>query len=163
MHSFFNYQFQRGALAAERDCLPLSTNEIPLPLETAHLGFNDRRVMTSGTASGNVPAADPGGWVSLASLSRTQQVSGNRKMYPPNEPLNRPGYEGYRPGSEGYRPGSEGYRPGMDSFRPPQDGYRRPIADVTPFDMGYQYNTVGVSNRPLFPSNISYYFFNMLK
>lgn len=113
--------------------------------------------MTSGTASGNVPAADPGGWVSLASLSRTQQVSGNRKMYPPNEPLNRPGYEGYRPGSEG------NYRPGMDSFRPPQDGYRRPIADVTPFDMGYQYNTVGVSNRPLFPSNIYYPLYNTFK
>lgn len=189
----FIVQFQRGAVSGERDCSSLITNEIPLQLETAHLGSNDRRVMTSGTASGNVPAADPGGWVSLASLSRSQQVAGHRKTYPsdysrpgsdtyrPGSDAFRPGSDSFRPGSDSFRPGSDTYRPGSDAFRPGSDSFRpgsdnrpgmvtyrppgesfRPPADVfrrpsefTTFDTGYQYNTVGVSSRPFFPSKVS--------
>ena len=108
-----------------------------MQLETAQLG--QRGGMTSGTASGNVPAADPGGWVSLASLSRSQQVSGhNSKSYVPPQQSSS----------------SSALRPAGDtSFRSPSSDpvYRRPI-DATSYDTSYQYNTVGVSYRPNYPS-----------
>lgn len=124
-------QIQRGAQSAERECLASVTNEIPL-LETAQLGVgnNNRgnRIMPGGLS----PGSDPGGWVSLAALSRTQVANRINNVH--------------SAGGVGMMP-----QPFNPVIRPPSGGVRRPT-DPTIYETGYQFNTVAVPGRPFFAS-----------
>lgn len=79
------------------------------------------------------PGSDPGGWVSLAALSRTQVANRINNVYS---------------GGSGAMP-----QPFNPVIRPPGTGLRRPT-DPTIYETGYQLNTVAGPGRPIFPSKI---------
>ncbi|XP_046464235.1 uncharacterized protein LOC124210016 isoform X1 [Daphnia pulex] len=124
------YEIQRGSQSSEKECSTVINNEIPVQLETAHLGLggnNRGNRILPGTTGVIPPGGDPGGWVSLAALSRTQV--GNRI----NNAYN---------GASGITP--QHFNPVL---RLPPIGVRRPV-DSSVYDSGFQYNTVSVPNRP---------------
>lgn len=133
------------------------TNEIP-QLETAHLGIGNNnqnrgnRIMPGllsfnsgpGPLGGILPGGDPGGWVSLAALSRTQVGTRINTVYTP----------GSGPGT-GIGTTQQNFNPVL---RLPASGNRRP-AEPNIFDQGFQFNTVAVPSRPFFSSNHSIFLF----
>ena len=145
-------QVQRGSQSSERECSPVATNEIP-QLETGHLGIagnnNNRgnRILPGsfhagassfnsgpGPLGGILPGGDPGGWVSLAALSRTQVGTRINTVYTPGS---------------GIGTTQQNFNPVL---RLPSSGSRRPV-EPNIFDQGYQFNTVIVPSRPFFSSN----------
>jgi hypothetical protein len=84
------------------------------------------------------PGGDPGGWVSLAALSRTQV--GNR--------INNVYNGGLGITQQNFNP----------VLRLPPIGVRRPV-DPSVYDSGFQYNTVSVPNRPFFSSKMTLFKF----
>ncbi len=140
LHDSF-FQVQRGSQSSEKECSTVINNEIPVQLETAHLGLggnNRGNRILPGTTGGIPPGGDPGGWVSLAALSRTQVSNRINNAYN---------------GGSGITP--QHFNPVL---RLPPIGVRRPV-DSSVYDSGFQYNTVSVPNRPFLSSIVKIYIY----
>ncbi|KAI9559609.1 hypothetical protein GHT06_013614 [Daphnia sinensis] len=132
------YEVQRGSQSSEKECSTVVTNEIPV-LETAHLGVggnNRGNRILPGKAVGIPLGGDPGGWVSLAALSRTQVANRINNVYTassgtPQQHYNNP------------------------VLRVPPFSVRRPV-DLSGYDPSYQYNTVSVPSRPFLSTDSNF-------